>query len=198
MVKRARELRQRQTLTTITIDPGFSACGYGIIQREQGVDTVRELGVFRTKKSPKKMRVLQNEDNFSRAREIGEGLYDLFHVYDIDVITFEAFSLPQKGSKPVIVKMTLPYGLLAMLSVVYDVPVVMCTPQHVKKIVCGRVSASKEQVREVMIERYKEDAAIERFRSEYPASLHEHAFDALAVYVASESSDVMKALKKKA
>jgi Holliday junction resolvasome RuvABC endonuclease subunit len=185
-------------LTTLTLDPGFSALGWGIIQREHANDTVVEMDVIKTKPASKKKRILANEDNFMRGRQICEKLVMLVRHYEVDIITFEAFSLPRKASVINAVKIGMPYGMIIMLSVFPDLAVVMSTPQHIKKANCGRINASKDEVRDVILERFHDHPGVIAFTQTVAPSDQNHGWDALAAYTAAEHSDVMKALKTRA
>ena len=194
---RMMSLANKSALTTLSIDPGFGACGYAVVRRQSGLpDLVLEMGVIKTKKASKKQRVLANEDNFMRCREIAAKLYALVNRYSVNLITFEAFSFPAKASKSNIAKMSLPYGAVAMLTVIEDFAIVMSTPQHIKKSICGRINASKKEVEEKMQQEFGEQPQVKDFMQRIPANSREHGWDALAAYVAAEHSDVMRALRK--
>ena len=116
----AREIPEYPKITILTADPGFAAFGYGIIRRERKIDHVLEMGVLRTKKADKKHKVLVNEDSFERMRFTAERLLDLVKRYDVDIVVFEAMSLPRKASVSNAVKIGQPYALLAMLCTILD------------------------------------------------------------------------------
>jgi len=198
MPKTPRAIQPSRRLAVLTLDPGFSAFGWGVVIRESGVEFVAEMNVIRTKKASKKLRILANEDNFMRMRYIAERLIAVIEDYKIDAMTFEAFSIPMKASKSNLVKIGMPYTIISTLSVVYDLAVVMSTPQHIKKAICGRINASKEEVEIEVLNQYGKLPAVRAFMESVPETLHNHGWDALAAYIASDASDVMKALKKRA
>jgi len=184
----------------LTIDPGYAALGYALLDATAKFDRVVAMGVVRTKVSANK-RILKNEDSFARMRHMGEELERLTGrgtENSIRAMVFESLSLPQQTSKQLAVKIGMPYGLLAQLAATMNIPVVMVTPQRVKNAVCGADNASKQAVEAAMRKRFLpvkvHGGAINAFLSTTPASLHNHAWDALAVYVASTDTDVMKAL----
>jgi Holliday junction resolvasome RuvABC endonuclease subunit len=185
-------------LVTLTLDPGFSACGWGIVIRERGVDTVVEMNVVRTKKASKKARILVNEDNFLRGRAIAGKLIELINYYGVDVLTFEALSMPMKASRQNLVKIGMAYAILMGIATAFDLAVVMSTPQQIKKKMCGQIKASKEEVRDAVSPMYDNHPGVITFMDEVPESIREHGWDALAAYVTAEDSDVMKALKTRA
>jgi Holliday junction resolvasome RuvABC endonuclease subunit len=184
----------------LTIDPGYAALGYAVLDVTAKFDRVTAMGVVRTKVSSNK-RILKNEDSFARMRHMAEELEKLSMrgtEHSVRALVFESLSLPQQTSKQAAVKIGMPYGLLAQLAATLNIPVVMVTPQRVKNAVCGADNASKHAVEIEMRKRFLpakvRGGVINDFLSSTPASLHNHAWDALAVYVASTDMDVMKAL----
>lgn len=187
-------------VNTLACDTGFANFGWGVVRYDRSTQKHRvlEVGVVRTKKSPKKQHVLATEDNFARLREIATVLYRLFEQYSIRAITFEAFSMPMKAGKSTLVKMGYPFGALALLSVFRSAPTVMPTPQQIKKALCGDRAASKEQVEEAVHKAIRHGVAWNSDgipgMNEIPSAQREHAWDALASYIASLDSDVMRAI----
>lgn len=187
-------------VTTLTCDPGFSAFGWGLVRFDKSSrqHAVLAAGCVRTKKSAKKHGVLATEDNFARLREIAQELREQCAPHAVRLITFEAFSMPMRAGKSAIVKMAYPYGALAMLASLWDIPVVSPTPQQVKKALTGKLSASKEQVEEAVRARMAThaewDGSAEPDLGDLAGSYHNHVWDALAAYVAAQQSDVARAL----
>lgn len=210
MAKEARPLiKDALSVATLCCDPGFGSFGYGVVRYDKVArrHSPLEAGVIRTKKSPKKQRVLVTEDNFARSVEIAEALWQICQRHAVRAITFESYSMPQKAGKAAIVKIGYPYGALALLSVALRAPVVQMTPQQVKKKLCGDRGASKEDV----------ERAVQRVllgldwdcgtvvvdgqsRPDVPGMLdvtpseREHAWDSFAGYITALDGDVMRAL----
>lgn len=185
-------------MRVLACDPGFAAFGYVVVNREivgEGngtqADRVRAMGVIRTKKEAKKRQILAVEDSFARCREIATALRRLIDEYNVQAIAFEAFSVPMKSNKSNLVKIGHPYGILAALA--EDRPVVMLTPQRVRKDLVEK-GASKDDVERVVAARFADDPVVRAFKSECAKSIQNHAWDALAVYLACWQSDVMRAL----
>ena len=182
-------------LAILGIDPGFSSVGY-VCKLLTG-ELVR-AGVFRTKKSDKKQRVMAVDDNFRRAREIAEFFRDLQYGLKHEgtllvAICAEAMSFPRHAS--VAAKVALTWGVLADFTVNTDLPLVQATPQDIKKTVCGDRSASKEAVAEAVKVTHPEIAG---FLKDIPGGEHEHVYDALAAVLACAGSDVVRALRRTA
>jgi Holliday junction resolvasome RuvABC endonuclease subunit len=154
-----------------------------------------DAGLIRTKKEDKKKRILDNEDSFARTREIASALIDLVLAYKVNLITFEAFSVPKKSSPQNLVKIGFPYAVLATIAAYDDLAAIMMTPQEVKKANCGKAGASKEEVQEVVSKKFAGHPGVEKFLEEVAPSQHNHIWDALGAYVAAGRSDVMRALK---
>jgi hypothetical protein len=85
------------------------------------------------------------------------------------------------------------WGILAALVEQFQLPLVQQSPQGIKKALCGKMSASKEDVRDALIARYP--GAFDPFMEEYPATQWEHGFDAASALVATLDSDVLRAVR---
>lgn len=187
---------QSKHVTVLTADPGFGSFGWGIVRYRSGFDTVMEMGVITTK-PPTTKGLTKAESRFSRMREISEILFALCKRYSVDAIAFEAESIPQMTSKQNAMAIARPYGSLAMLAVVLDIAGVQTSPQRVKKTLCPDIPGpSKKDIEAAVLVEFGKQVAVRAFLSKYPEGKHNHAFDALAVYVATRSSDIMKALKR--
>ncbi len=196
MVRQARQKTIAPSrLAALTVDPGFGALGWAVLIHEQGISTCLDAGVITTKKATKKQRILVNEDNLLRIRDIASKLFGLITTYRINLMTYEAFSIPMKANKSNLIKIGFPYGILPTLAVVHDMAIVMSTPQAVKKKICGAVNASKEDVQKEMEKQFGSHPGIKELRQTVAASKHNHVWDALGAYVAAADSDVMRALK---
>ena len=157
---------------------------------------VLEMGVITTK--PAKKKELKTHNQFHRLRETNARLYRLGIKYSVDALAFESLSIPRKASKQNAIKIGHPYGSLAMLAEVLDIACVMSTPQAIKKTLCGKINASKDDVQRVVARMWGRQPAVRQFVKKTAASRHNHGWDALAAYVAAGNTDVMKALKRSA
>lgn len=198
-MKQPRNQQAPKQVTTLCVDPGFSVLGWGITHCGVGEATIQSMGVIRTAASAKKMKVLKSSDSERRIREIAVGLSGLITRHEVDIIVYESFSMPQKSPKSAVVKIGLPYGVLGALSVVHALPCVQSTPQAVKKALCGKANASKDEVEQATRSRFAgggSDAAIAQFERMVAATYRNHAWDALSCYFAAMDSDVMLALRR--
>lgn len=174
------------------VDPGFGAFGYALAGYSPEHDTheVRAMGVIRTKKATKKQRILASEDNFQRARDIARRLATILSVNDVKALAFESFSPPQRASKSNLVKIGFPYGILASLAVTHDLPTVQMSPQTIRKSLGG--VGSKKGVEDLLRGAFPE---AERALTGTPESMRNHAWDALAAYLAAWDTDTMRMLR---
>ena len=74
-----------------------------------------------------------------------------------------------------------------------QLPLVQLSPQGIKKKLCGKNSATKEEIRGVLLERYS--GAFDAFMSSVPKGQWEHGFDAASSIVATLDSDVLRAVR---
>lgn len=171
------------------VDPGFANLGYSVCQIDRsGKLTLQALGVIRTTKSSKKTRTLASEDNIRRAREIAHDLMEIVGRWQPKVICAEAMSFPRNSGAAA--KVAMAWGIVAAILAKEALPLVQPSPQAVKKAVCGKASASKEEVQRAMERAHR----LPRFLSGIPKGLHEHPIDSLAVIHASLESDVILAI----
>lgn len=188
-------------LHTLTCDPGFGNFGWGVVEWDSVTreNKLCAMGVIVTKKASKKQRVLATEDSFARLREIATVLDRLVLDYGVAVVTFEAFSMPMRANKSNLTKIGMPYGGLAMLAVARGITAVMLTPQAIKKELCGKISASKQEVQAAVLREFGSGCngpVLRDFDKQVASSRHEHGYDALAAYIAARNSDVMRALRR--
>lgn len=176
-------------MNVLSLDPGFASVGYSIVELLSQGERVVAFGVIRTQKSVKKRHVLACEDNFARAREIALRLRSLAVTHDVRAICAEAMSFPRQAS--VAAKMAMCWGILADLTADRNLPLVQPTPQHVKKALCGKASASKIEVEAAVRARY---CGLDL--TGIPSGQQEHVFDSLAAVVASLDSEVLRALRQ--
>lgn len=192
-----RRTRSISRTTVMTLDPGFSHLGLAVIRLEPygRPDTLLNMDVIVTKKS--QLKVTVNADNLSRNRELARALDECIDRYDVTMLTYESYSMPQQANKPNLVKIGFPYGILAALGEVYGLPTVMRTPQAVKKAVCGHVGVSKRDVEDTLKARFYpgNEQAVDEFERRVPNGRRNHAWDAIGAFVAAETSDVMRALR---
>lgn len=174
------------------IDPGFATIGVARVDVDPHAgDTLMELEVLRTKPSPKKRKVLAMDDNLRRVNEMVDRLKR--HVVWADVLCMESFSPPRHASSAA--KIAFMWGSIVTLCRVADVPVLQCSPQHLKKTLTGVRSASKDQVKQAVEKVFGEHNVVEELeRGSITSSNEEHCYDAAAAIVACLDSETVKLL----
>lgn len=160
----------------IGLDNGFASIGYAVMVVDGTRARIAQLGVFYTQKSNKKQNVLTTEDNLRRAIEIAKFFRELLAAAPSTVaFCAEGMSFPRSSS--VAAKMAFAWGVLASLSEATRVPVLQGSPQFLKKTVCGKKNASKEEIRDAVVKLYPE---IKAMRARLNVGEWEHAHDAVA------------------
>lgn len=176
-------------LYLLGLDPGFANTGYAVV-RIAPTSKVEAAGVLVTKKSDKKKKILSTDDNFSRAKAISLFLSNLLDTWDIALVCAESMSFPPSASAAA--KMAMCWGVVACLAQTRGIPVFQASPQEVKVAVHGSKSASKEEVEASVI---KKGFDISDLLKGTARSLHEHAYDATAVVLTAQDSDLVRILR---
>jgi crossover junction endodeoxyribonuclease RuvC len=182
-------------MKVLGIDPGFASIGYSVVDVLEDRLAVISMGVIRTEKSSKKTGIRASDDNLNRAKEISRELATLIDHHHITVICAETMSYPRNASAAA--KMAMCWGVLATLADRYNLPITQASPQEIKKAVCGKKDASKEEVQEAVRTMFPVTAegvtkqGCPYILREVPRSLWEHPFDALAAVVACRESEVL-------
>ena len=92
-------------------------------------------------------------------------------------------------------KMAMCWGTLATLSVLRNLPIIQASPQEIKKTLCGKNNASKDDVEEAVKKRYG-GTDIDLMLKAVAPSCREHAYDSIAAVVtALEKSEVIRAIR---
>lgn len=177
------------------LDPGFASFGFGVVQLFPDHEKIIHVDVIRTEKSTKKQNVLSVDDNFRRARAISVVIRHQVKIYRPAAMTAESLSLPRNSSSAS--KVSMSWGILACIVEAWQIPMMQVTPQGLKKKVCGFKTASKEDVRHAMEERYpgQFDAFKKKFKPKKPPKPNgqwEHGFDAVASVVSCLDSEVIR------
>jgi len=173
------------------VDPGFAAFGWALYVFEGRTAQLHRMGVIRTEKDSKKSNVLATEDNLVRARRISRALREILDLYPIRVVASESMSFPRSSS--VAAKVALAWGILATLTEARDLPLVQASPQKVKKLCVGSAAVSKIDIQNYVTALYPQPSAA--FVAEHPKGMHEHGFDAAAVVLACQDSEVFRLVR---
>lgn len=173
------------------IDPGFASIGIAIVELTPETERVRSLDVFNTEKSDKKLDVRASADNFRRAREIARYLGHEFAKHGVGLVCAEAMSFARDAS--VANKMGLSWGVLAALCEARSIPLVQASPQAIKKALCARKDASKDDVQFALRVRYAE---VPDMLAGMRKGDLEHAADALGAVVACMDSELVRLARR--
>lgn len=173
------------------LDPGFASFGYSVLRFTPEGEEVVAVNVIRTKKTGKKRNVLASDDNFRRARAIASVLREVVVGFQPRALAAEALSLPRNASAAA--KVAMSWGILADIVEEFQIPLVQQSPQGIKKTLCGKVSATKVEVQEVVMKRYP--GAFQPFMDATPKGQWEHGFDSVSAVLATIDSDVLRAVR---
>jgi len=171
------------------IDSGFANCGYARIELGLDTEDVLALGVIRTEK---KSNVPAWSDNTRRAREITRLLLPVSE--GVEAICSEAPSLPRNASTSF--KLGICYGVLSCLAEIRNIPVVMVSPQELKKRLCGKGTATKDDVAAAVDQRFGRDFGAELLQSGVPKGAHEHPYDAIGAVISCLNSEVIQMARR--
>jgi Holliday junction resolvasome RuvABC endonuclease subunit len=165
----------------VGLDPGFAACGVAVVALARDTERVISLDVVRTKKSGKKRKVLDVEDNVRRSYGIAVRLFSA-----IDPGTFavcaEAMSSPRSSRSARLLGMT--WGSIVTIAMMRGIPILQASPQEIKRKLCGKNNASKKDVQAALMERYGTRGMEHALLDVKPDGIRHHACDALAAVVA--------------
>ena len=177
------------------VDPGFASFGFDIVRLFPDHEEVVYTDVIRTQKSDKKQNVKAADDNFRRGQAISAVLHEIVKEWKPVALAAEAASWPRNAGATA--KVAIAWGVLIDLCYVYKLPMVQASPQEIKKALCNDKSASKEDVRKVLENRYP--GQFNNFKSHFPAKKPprpngqwEHGFDAAGAVVTCLDSDVLR------
>lgn len=183
----------------IGVDRGLAHFGYAVFQILPQGEKVIEVGVVETKKSDKKKGTLASADAHRRSQELYWALNRLLGVYVLvslggvlRVSAAEATSLPRNASAAY--KVGRAEGVWSALLSKFNLPQAEASPQAIKKCVCGRPNASKEEVAQALEKRYP--GQFRAFQKAVPASKREHGYDAAAALVTCLDSEVFKTVRR--
>lgn len=175
-------------MIVLGIDGGFASMGVAAVNLGPEGEQLRRCWVVRTEKSAKKLGVRSGDDTARRARELAREVSAALAEFRPGAIAIEAPSWPRNAG--VAAKMGVAFGVVFGLVQERGLPLVMASPQDVKRAVCGVKTASKDDVA-LAIERRFPDV-------EWPkqSTLQEHAADAIAVVLACLDSDALQMARR--
>jgi hypothetical protein len=88
------------------------------------------------------------------------------------------------------------WGVICSISELTDVPILQVSPMALKREICGKKTATKEEVAEALNERFGRDFGAELLDNGFPASVHEHPYDALGAIVACLDDEVLRIARR--
>ena len=169
------------------IDPGFAKTGWCVVRlgKDRNDDLPIRMGVMKTRKSNKKLRLMAVDDNLQRAQEIASGLVSLLDELkeeELEVVAITAEALSFVRSASVSAKIGMVWGVIAALATVRQVPVMQVTPHQIKIKFCSKANTSKEAVQSAVRSLYSH-VDFDTLLSRVSPSDTEHPWDALAATI---------------
>lgn len=171
-------------MIVLGIDGGFASMGLAAVELLPDNERVIKAWVVCTELSAKKRGVKAGDDTCRRARELAFAVGRAVDAYDPIAIAIESPSWPRNCG--VAAKMGVAFGVVFALSETHRLPLVMASPQEVKRAVCGAKTASKDEIIHAIEMRYPEIGWPKR------TTLWEHAADAVGVVVACLDSPALQ------
>ena len=181
-------------MNVIGIDIGFASLGWGIVELGRNDVRIVDAGCIRTKPSQKKRNVLAASDNIRRVRELDTGLVKVFERYEPRAFAAESMSWPRSSS--VCAKLGMAWGVVLSLANARRLPIVIATPMEIKTALTGNGSASKEAVRQAVLDRRGFMRLAGMLDKALPKGQHEHPVDATAAIITTLESDVMLTIRQ--
>lgn len=180
-------MTERPFIRVVGFDPGLAHLGIAEADLyADGMLVPMALDLVTTTKSAKKFKVLAGDDDFRRSIEVAKRVSGPFS--RAKAITTEGASWPRNNRSCQLIGRS--WGILATFVVQHDLPVASASPQAIKKVLCGRMQASKEEVQTELDRRFP------GLRDLLPSGITkdeiEHPYDALGSIVACLDSDVLK------
>jgi Holliday junction resolvasome RuvABC endonuclease subunit len=175
------------TVTVLGCDPGFASSGVAIVELLPTTERVLHLGVIRTEKDNKKRNTLAADDNMRRTREIYRELKIVAQASACVAIAIEAESPMRNASAAA--KVSKVHAVVGCLAEELGLPITACSPQRMKKVLCGQQTASKDEIQAALLRRYGNEIE-DLFHG--PDGLFEHPMDALGAIVVGLDSEVIR------
>jgi Holliday junction resolvasome RuvABC endonuclease subunit len=183
----------------VGVDPALRNLGWVRVRLVTGVIAgieVLGMGVISTEPSSKKRHVLASDDNLRSIRELDAEFDRMLRGWGngfgpTSAIVAESMSFPRNSSAAA--KVALSWGMIGTRANVLGVPVVQASPQEVRKGLDLAKNASKDVVREAILRIFEKE--LTGHLKDVPEGKWNHAFDALAVVLACQQSDVIRALR---
>lgn len=185
-------------LRLIGLDPGLANFGWSVAELPNigsGKPCFHSVGVWRTEPSKELKRLRKMDDTAERCTYLAEQLNDLVLAHRPVALCVEAIALPFRPGRgmqtSVVSALGRVRGLIDMLAVHHQLPVLEESPQRVKKLTAGTIGATKASVQQALELEYSE------LRALWPPqkTLLEHAADACGAIHACRGADVVLAAR---
>jgi Holliday junction resolvasome RuvABC endonuclease subunit len=178
----------------IGIDPGFASFGLAVVQLYPAFERVIAMDVVRTKRSNIKSRILEADDSIRRVREISTAFMKYVAEYSPVAFCAESMSYPRNASSAA--KVAMSWGAIASIAERNLIPVFQASPQTIRNRLTGAKKASKDKIRDVLIDMYGDKTDFDKLLGHLPWVEHEHAWDALASVVACLDAEAVRMVRK--
>lgn len=175
-----------QSVKVLGLDMGFENIGWAVLGRTDRW-TMIDCGLLVVPASNKKLGVYRSDDDMRRAEIIGLELLAWSTEYEPHLVAFESKANVRSASTSA--KLGMGYGALATMIGTHGRASCAMTPQAVKTTLAGSQKATKAEIEEIVKIRVEGHEIVEhttRYR-------RHHVYDAIAVALAAESSDVFRA-----
>lgn len=175
------------------LDPGWANIGYAIVNLVPF--TPVRMGLIQTKKSDKKLKVLSSDDNVRRGREIVASLDALLAENTIHAICMESKSFPRNASASA--KVAMFWGIIIKLATILDVPLIQARPQEIKRRMCAKEKATKQDVQDACDLMFGKEL-VHGLVEGIARSKLEHPYDGLATVVACSDGETLRLARRMA
>jgi crossover junction endodeoxyribonuclease RuvC len=170
------------------IDGGFASMGLAAVHIRGDRETLTQAWVVRTELSSRKLGVRSGDDSCRRARELAAAVELAIQTHSPAAIAIESPSWPRSAG--VAAKMGIAFGIVFALAEKHRLPLVMASPQEVKKALCGSKTATKDEIILAVESRFPDIVWPKQ------KTLWEHAADACAVVVACLDSPALQMARR--
>lgn len=168
----------------ICIDPGFGHIGVSVFSCEHSkiIEPIYADVIVTEKEDAE---IYKSSSNFIRGMRLYDELDFVFSETNPTVLCMESMSYTRNAVSNAQISSFL--GVLSTFAFDNNMLVLEASPQHLKKLVCGSSSASKEEIKEAIEKRFGTKLA--ELLKENKAKQKVHAFDsASAVYLIEDST----------
>ena len=169
----------RKYVHVLGLDPGLTNLGVCVVRITKSQETPIFFHVVRTKPSPKKMKIRSSDDAARRIRIVHDELCSVVEKYKPVAVCVESMSYPRNSSSSA--KIGMVFGSIVSIANGSSTVLLQATPQEIKKSVCSKRDASKQEVYEALRHRYGLEATSPL--ADLPKTLREHPADALGAIV---------------